>query len=147
MARDRKDCQGTVAQLQRGLAVRPVRQTEEGLHAGQYGLHDSRAWSADKLAVPEVVVAVAVGVGGHEIDRGDAAPIHPALDDAVDGLANGEHLAMVLRVRRATGVEHHGSAVAEQQVDEVAFEAVALAQSQDKAVVVKRVYLDKRVYG
>jgi hypothetical protein len=51
------------------------------------------------------------------------------------------------RVRRPTCVEHDGLVVAEQQIDEVALVAEALADAQNEGIGVVLVHLDQGIGG
>jgi ribulose-5-phosphate 4-epimerase/fuculose-1-phosphate aldolase len=51
------------------------------------------------------------------------------------------------RIRRAARVKHHGPVVAEQEIDEVALLAEALADAQHERIVVELMHLDQWIGG
>ena len=111
----------------------------------EVGLHDRCAVPAKELAVPECMVGVAVCMRNHQIDRRDAAMLKPSRYDRINGATDRQNGAAGIIARWAAGVHEDSPRLAEQQIDEVALEAEALAHSQDKTVVVEFMHLDQRI--
>ena len=117
------------------------------LHPGRRRWHHRRPGPALELPVPRDVVAVAVRVGDDQLDPVQTAAPQPPGDDLVDDTADRQHPAPRTRIRPGSRVEQDCPRLAEEQVQEVALEAEALAHPEDEGVLVERVHLDVSALG
>jgi hypothetical protein len=95
-----------------------------------------------KFAVPEHVVAVAVGVGDDKLERR-----LPFGKDAAHGLRERQTRArqQAVGVLQVAGVEQQRLVHAEQQIHEVALGAVALVLAHDEGIGIEPVHLQQRI--
>src|SRR5262249_16589002 len=93
MPRKRQNNQFPCTQIESGLALRPMGQTEKILHSRQVMLNHGRLRVAVKLVIPEHMIFMAMSMRDDQIDRLQRPCCQPSRNDRVDGLADRESRA------------------------------------------------------